>query len=125
MQVEAGGQDWGWKPEPETGANKHKCATQLADGLYLTMLKYFEVMFNRASRALLQRYAKFSRPLYNNVLTSYLARIVGPSFNLICNVEQKKICSRRQLVLKCETLILIPVYKNAKLNIIQKKFKPA
>ena len=54
MQIEAGGQGWDWEPEPETGADKYKCATQLADGLYLTMLKYFEVMFNRASRALLQ-----------------------------------------------------------------------
>ena len=122
MQIEAGGQGWGWGPEPETGADKYKCATQLADGLYLTMLKYFEVMFNRASRALLQRYAKFSRPLYNDVLTSYLAHIFIPSLHLICKVEQSKICSRRQLVLKCETLILIPVYKNAR---IQNKFQAA
>ena len=85
------------------------------------MLKYFEVMFIRASRPLLQRYAKFSRPLYNDVLTSYLARIFIPSFHLICKVEQSKICSRR-LVLKCETLILIPVYKNAR---IQNKFQAA
>ena len=80
MQIEAGGQGWGWGPEPETGADKYKCATQLVDGLYLTMLKYFEVMFNRASCTLLQRYAKFSRLLYNNVLTCYLARIFVPSF---------------------------------------------
>ena len=125
MQIEAGGQGWGWGPEPEMGTDKCKCATQLVDGLYLTMLKYFEVMFNRASCTLLQRYVKFSRLLYNDVPTCYLARIFIPSFHLICKVEQSKICIRRQLVLKCETLILIPLYKNEKLNRIQNEFQPA
>ena len=82
-------------------------------------------MFKRASRALLQRYAKFSRLLYNSVLTCYLACIFVPSFHLICKVEQSKICSRRQTLLKCEILTLIPLYKNVKLNRIQTKYQPA
>ena len=112
-----------WAGFGETRTDKHKYPLYV--WLSWQMLTYSEVMCNRASRALLQRYAKFSRPLYNDVLTCHLARIFLPSFHLICKAEQSKICGRRLLVLKCQSLILILLYKNAKLNRIQNKFQPA
>ena len=41
MQIEAGDQGWDWEPEPETGADKYKCATYLADGFILDNAKIF------------------------------------------------------------------------------------